>query len=124
MGDLLDEVMAMERGIWAALAAGDARSLRAALAEDFEGVYPDGFAGREVLIGALATGPTVADYDLSKGRVRPTCADHALLAYHAGFLRSGQTTWKAMRVSSLWQRDGAGWINLFSQDTPEGPPVP
>jgi hypothetical protein len=124
MSDLFDEVMAMERGVWAALAAGDARTLRAALAEDFEGLYPDGGAGREDLIAALATGPTVAAYELSQERARPMGDDHALLTYHARFRRAGQTGWEAMRVSSIWRRAGTGWENTFSQDTPEGPPVP
>ena len=29
-----------------------------------------------------------------------------------------------MFVSSLWQRQGGAWINLFSQDTPAGAAVP
>ncbi len=40
------EIEACERAVWQALADGDAAADRAALAADFPGVYPDGFAGR------------------------------------------------------------------------------
>lgn len=124
MSELLDQLLAMETAVWAALVSGDTRSYRAALSEDFEGVYPDGFFGRETQLAVLTTGPTVAAFDLSEARARAVGEDHGLLSYHARFQRTGQTEWEAMRVSSLWRREGAGWINLFSQDTPAGPSVP
>lgn len=124
MDDLLQDVLTMECMVWDALVSGDTRSYRAALSEDFMGAYPDGFFGREDQIATLTTGPTVAAYALSQERVRAMGDDHALLTYHARFQRAGQTAWEEMRVSSLWRREGAGWVNLFSQDTPEGRPVP
>lgn len=114
----------METAVWDALVSGDTRAYRAALSEDFEGVYPDGFFGREAQLAVLETGPTVAEYTLSEERVRTVGAEHGLLSYHARYRRTGREDWETMRVSSLWRREGAGWINLFSQDTPDGVGVP
>jgi hypothetical protein len=51
-------------------------------------------------------------------QVKPLGADHALLAYHACYLRVGRAEEEEMYVSSIWRRRGAGWVNVFSQDTP------
>ena len=41
-----------------------------------------------------------------------------LLAYQAVYTRVGRQDSETMFVSSIWQRSGAGWVNVFSQDTP------
>lgn len=121
---LLDEVLAAETRVWQALASGDAAADSALLAPGFLGVYPTGFAGRGDHAGQLADGPTVAAFRIADPRLLAPAPGLALLAYRAVFRRTGRTEEEAMFVSSLWQRQGADWINLFSQDTPAGPPLP
>ena len=121
---LLSELMAAEEGIWNALVAGDAAADADALAEEFLGVYPTGFAGKSDHAGQLQGGPTVEAYRLSGARILPLGEDRALLAYHAAYRRPGMAE-EAMYVSSIWERRESAWINLFSQDTPAtGEPVP
>ena len=118
MSGLLDELLACETRVWEALVTGDAGADSAALSTDFLGVYPDGFAAKDSHTGQLSDGPTVLRYRLSQTRVMPLGPDHALLAYHAAYTRVGRGDSEEMYVSSIWRRDGAGWINVFSQDTP------
>ena len=118
MSGLLDELLAYEIRVWEALMRGDAEADSAALSTDFLGVYPDGFAAKDAHTGQLSVGPTVLSYRLSQARVKPLGPDHALLAYHAAYTRTERGDSEEMYVSSIWQRDGAGWINVFSQDTP------
>ena len=117
--NILKEVLlALETQVWDALVQGVGDADGALLSEDFIGVYPDGFAGKDAHTGQLDGGATVAEYRLSEVQVRATGVDSGLLIYRADFLRSGKTDWEVMLVSSLWeQRDGA-WVNSFSQDTP------
>lgn len=115
---LAAEIEACERAVWQALADGDAAADRAALAADFLGLYPDGFAGREDHAGQLARGPTVTEFALSQLRVLPLGPDHALIAYAARYRRPGRGADEEIYVSSVWRRSGGGWENLFSQDTP------
>lgn len=125
MRELLDELLACETRVWEALVAGDCEADAAALAVDFLGVYPDGSAGRDAHSGQVSQGPTVARYRLSEARLLPLCPDHALLAYRATYLRVGRAAEEEMFVSSIWRREGTGWVNVFSQDTPAtGIPVP
>ena len=115
---LAAEIEACERAVWQALVAGDAAADAAALAADFLGLYPDGFAGRADHAGQLAQGPTVVRFALSGVQVRALGPDHALIAYRADYTRKGRDAVEAMYVSSIWRRAGAGWKNVFSQDTP------
>lgn len=125
MDALLDQILERERAVWDALVAGDAAADRALLAPGFLGVYPTGFAGREDHAGQLAAGPTVRSYRFSQARVLALGVDHVLLAYRAEYRRTGCDRVEGMYVSSLWQRAGQGWVNLFSQDTPmSDAPVP
>lgn len=115
---LLEELLAQEHRVWRALVAGDAAADAALLAEGFVGLYPDGFAGREDHAGQLATGPTVRTYELDEARAIPLAPGLAILAYRAAYTRPAGGPAERMWVSSVWRREGAGWINLFSQDTP------
>jgi len=122
---LMDALIACETAVWEALVAGDAAADAAALSDDFLGVYPDGFAGREAHLAQVSDGPTVARYHLSDARVMQLGPDHALLAYRASYSRVGRDASEEMFVSSIWQRSESGWKNIFSQDTPAtGQPVP
>lgn len=120
---LLAELLDLEAAVWQALVAGDTGADRRLLAPGFLGVYPTGFAGRDEHVGQVAAGPTVADYELGDARVLPLGPEHALLVYRARYRRptaAGPGEPEVMYVSSLWQRDGDGWLNVFSQDTPAG----
>ena len=87
---LLAEIAARERAVWQALVDGDAEADRASLAEDFLGVYPDGFSGSDGHVAQLASGPTITDSTLSHVTVKPLGHSHALIAYAARFRRVGK----------------------------------
>lgn len=120
----IEEMLKLETRVWQALVTGDGAADAALLLPEFLGVYPDGFAGAEDHAGQLDGGPTVAAFTLSQARVLPVGEAHVMLCYHAAFRRVGRAAGEAMYVSSLWQREGEGWRNLFSQDTPVGDAVP
>jgi hypothetical protein len=111
-------IRAAERAVWQALITGDAAGDAALLSDDFLGVYPDGFAGREAHAAQLASGPSISSYRLSDEHLRALGTDHVLYAYRAEYRRAGSAMDEVMLVSSIWQRCGAGWVNIFSQDTP------
>ncbi|WP_417838614.1 DUF4440 domain-containing protein [Tritonibacter scottomollicae] len=118
---LLQELSACERAVWDALVRGDADADAALLCESFLGVYSSGFADRADHSAQLHHGPTVEAYDLTELQARALGAGHGLLSYRASFQRTGRQSPEVMFVSSIWQRRGAGWINIFSQDTPALP---
>ncbi|MFK7937795.1 MAG: DUF4440 domain-containing protein [Roseovarius sp.] len=112
------DLLAHETRVWHALQQGDANADRALLLPAFVGVYPSGFSDLAGHAAQLATGPSVASFSLGAVRAFAVGADHAMLCYLARFRRVGHDADEQMYVSSLWQRDGQGWRNLFSQDTP------
>ncbi|MCV6585143.1 MAG: nuclear transport factor 2 family protein [Marinibacterium sp.] len=116
--DLLSSLTRHETAVWRALQDGDSAADARLLAADFLGVYSDGFADRSDHIAQLAQGPSIAAFSLHDLQARPLGADHALLSYRARFRRIGRSADEEMYVSSVWERAGAGWVNLFSQDTP------
>ncbi len=116
--NLLEQLLHCEKAVWDALVTGDAEADDRALSADFLGVYPDGFAGKSDHVAQLAAGPSVLRYALSAVRVLAFGPDHALLAYHATYVRTGRRDAEAMYVSSVWRRSDSGWVNVFSQDTP------
>jgi hypothetical protein len=117
---LRDTLLACETRIWDALVEGDSAADSAALAEDFLGVYPDGFSGKSDHVAQLAAGPSVQRYRLSDLRVFRLGADHAAIAYCADFVGLGSGNASRMYVTSIWRSEGGPWINIFSQDTPAG----
>lgn len=84
---------------------------------DFLGVYSDGFGDKDAHVAQLAGGPVVQSYEMTGCRLMVLGQDHAVLSYHATYLRAGHTVAEAMYVSSIWQRAGRTWVNVFSQDT-------
>ena len=125
MGVELSELVALETAVWEALVLGDAGADQGLLSDDFLGVYPTGFAGRDEHVAQLAAGPTVRRFEISEPRVIQLGDDAAMLAYRAVYERaSGVYGQEEMYVSSLWCRQGKAWRNVFSQDTPAtGDPV-
>ncbi|WP_254443273.1 nuclear transport factor 2 family protein [Ruegeria arenilitoris] len=114
----LDEILTLEKQVWAALVEGNASTDRALLSADFLGVYPTGFANRDDHVGQFADAPTMARYELSETKLRILTRDIVLLTYRADFQRPGSEAWEAMLISSLWERRLDVWVNSFSQDTP------
>lgn len=114
---LLQELLAAEETVWRALQHGDPKADRAALSEDFLGVYPTGFSNRAEHAEQLADGPVVDSYALSEARVMDLGDGLALLAYRARFRRPDGVA-QDWYISSLWRRTPGGWRNVFSQDTP------
>ncbi|MFW8636227.1 DUF4440 domain-containing protein [Cribrihabitans pelagius] len=117
-GPLLEEILALEEKVWQALIAGDPQADGQMLSEDFLGVYPGGFSDKAGHCGQLKDGPVMAEYRLSAPQLRCITAAAALLSYRADCRPAGSSGWKAMLISSLWERRTEGWINSFSQDTP------
>ena len=122
----VDGLVRLETEVWEALAGGDAKAESLILADDFLGVYPSGFADKAEHTAQLSDGPTVASYALSEARIRVLSDDAVLLCYRADWqrLRAGSAAdSETMFVSSLWCRRDAGWVNVFSQDTPAESPA-
>lgn len=115
--------VAREREVWDALVRGDAVADRALLAEEFVGLYPDGFGDAHAHAAQLADGPTVATYRIADERLVPLGPDHVVLCYLATYRRPGNDQGEQMYVSSIWARRDDRWLNVFSQDTPLGDPV-
>jgi hypothetical protein len=119
----IDTLLELEHAVWRALVEGDPDADARLLSEDFLGVYPTGFAGRSVHVGQLASGPTVAEYELHDAQLVMIADDAALLVYRAVYRRPDRADREAMYVSSLWRRRDGAWLNTFSQDTPVGDAV-
>jgi hypothetical protein len=119
----LQGLLELETAVWEALVDGDAEADAQLLTEDFLGVYPNGFAGRDDHAGQLAGGPTVQRFAVSDARLVVVSDTAVLLVYRATYERPArregeQPVEESMYVSSLWcERDGT-WRNVFSQDTP------
>lgn len=108
----------LERQVWQALVDGDAEADRSLLADDFLGVYPDGFAGLDEHVDQFASEPTVSTFSINRPHWIELGDDAHLLCYEARFRRPGSDELHRMYVSSLWQRIDGRWVNTFSQDTP------
>ena len=117
---LRDTLLACETSVWEALVSGDASADGTALAEDFLGVYPDGFSGKADHVAQLAAGPSVQRYRLSDVRIVPLGPDHAAIVYCADFVGLGKKEASRMYVTSIWRAEDGRWINIHSQDTPAG----
>ena len=89
------------------------------LAEEFLGVYPTGFIGRDDHVAELDAGPIVVDYEILETRCLPVAHDSALLAYRVRFRPTAMAEPVTWMVASIWRREGDGTlVNTFSQDTP------
>lgn len=113
------EVVAAETAVWEALRSGDRTADRTLLAEEFLGVYPTGFIGRDDHVAELDGGPIVAEYEILETRHLPVAADASLLAYRVTFRPTAGGEPVTWMVSSIWRREPDGsLVNTFSQDTP------
>lgn len=117
-GPLVAEILKLETKVWDALVSGDPAADGQLLAENFLGVYPSGFANKADHCGQLHNGPTVKDYQLSDIQLRVITESAVLFIYRVAYRRPGQCQ-DAMLISSLWEKTVDGWLNSYSQDTPE-----
>ena len=115
---LHDELTACEITVWDALASGDQSVDSRLLSDRFLGVYGDGFADKADHVGQMGDGPTIISYELFDIRAMPVGEAHGLLSYRAVFTRASKPVAEEMYVSSLWEKQGSGWVSIFSQDTP------
>jgi len=120
----LDFFLDLETRVWTALLSGDAGLDRALLAPEFLGVYSTGFADRDAHSGQLDGGPTIARFSLGDARLMDLGPGRVLLAYRAEYTRISADRSEAMFVSSIWEKRGADWLNIFSQDSIEGDVAP
>ncbi len=117
----VEDLVRLETKVWDALVDGDSGADTRMLSQDFLGVYPSGFAGREDHAGQLADGPTVAVFEITEPRTIEVSDLVVMLSYRSVFRRvsdgevGGQ---EIMYVSSLWRHQDDRWLNIFSQDTP------
>ena len=116
----IEELVELETAVWQALVDGDRAADERLLAENFLGVYPTGFAGRDDHCHQLAAGPTVRRFELSQQQMLVVSDTAVLLAYRAVYWRVNEgAPPESMYVSSLWCRGDGSWVNVFSQDTPD-----
>ena len=118
---LIEECLKLETKVWEALKSGDAVLASNMLANNFLGLYPTGFATGQDHCDQLKNGPTVSTYEIINPRLVELVPDMVLLAYLAQWSRitdghPGKP--ERMYISSIWQRFGQEWKNIFSQDTP------
>jgi hypothetical protein len=115
----LETLLRLEHAVWQAFADGDPASDGALLHEQFLGVSATGFLDRAAHLAQLQAGPVVSHYEIAQARLLVLQPDLVILAYRAECTWSARPGAKArMYISSLWRRSAAGWLNVFSQDTP------
>ncbi|HYD78747.1 MAG TPA: nuclear transport factor 2 family protein [Paucimonas sp.] len=114
------QFLALESGVWDALATGDMAADERLLTEDFLGVYGSGFSDRSEHVARLRSGPTVLRYELSEARIMVLSDDLVLLSYRADWVPNdaADNASDTMYITSIWRREGDQWRNIFSQDTP------
>lgn len=121
MQPTLEEILRLELRVWEALKSGDASLDARLLSDDFLGVYPTGFSAKQPHCDQLKDGPTVASYELLEPRLIIFNTELVLLSYLTLWSRicdGRPQKQEKMYISSIWQRSGREWKNVFSQDTP------
>ena len=111
----------LETRVWNALMRGDAAADESLLASIFLGVYGSGFASKQEHVRQLENGPTVESFSIEIPRLMELGPSIVMLSYCALWSRpgNGQLQNKSkMYVTSIWQKIGDVWLNVFSQDTP------
>jgi len=99
------ELLKLEKKIWDALVSGDRAADSELLSDDFTGVYPSGFEGKEDHFAQLDSGPTIQRYRLSNVSMKVLSTEVTLLCYRADFSRAhaGETNLdEIMYVTSIW----------------------
>lgn len=119
---LEETLLGLETELWEALRTGKAPD--GTRDADFLGVSAGGLNHGDGQVRSFGDAPTVETYRLEDARLKSFGPDHALLVYRANYTRPGGDIEEVMYVSSVWRRNGSGWANVFSQDTPESRAAP
>ncbi len=111
----------LETRVWNALMRGDAAADESLLASSFLGVYGSGFASKQEHVRQLENGPTVESFSIEIPRLMELGPSIAVLSYRVLWSRPSNDQLQnksTMYVTSIWQKLGDVWLNVFSQDTP------
>lgn len=109
--------LAREQEVWEALRRGDVASANVLLAENFLGVYESGLNSKAQYLSRLSNGPVVEHYRIEVERFMSVSPTLVLLTYKASWVEATQAPRRAYITSAWEHREGAGWVNVFSQDT-------
>lgn len=109
-----------ESAVWEALKEKDKSGDAALLANDFVGLYKDGFGSRAEHVAQIDDKYQLSEFRLDDVRVKLISEDVAIIMYRASCRATG--SWaadcaKPMYISSIWVNRAGNWINIFSQDT-------
>lgn len=117
----VEDFIHLENQVWAAFVAGDAQADSDLLTDDFLGVYDSGFLHKHEHSDQLASGPLIAQYEISEARIKVLAEGLVLLSYRVFFVRfqnRDRGIAETMYVTSIWRWENGDWKNTFSQDTP------
>lgn len=117
----IEKFLQLEIEVWDALVTGDIEADIRLLADNFLGVYDNGFSGKIEHTSQLQNGPTVAHFNLSEARIQVLSDKVVLLSYRADWVRyenRSKSDKESMFVTSIWRSYEGAWKNTFSQDTP------
>ena len=111
----------LETRVWNALMHGDTAADESLLASSFLGVYGSGFASKQEHVRQLENGPTIESFSIEIPRLMELGPSIAVLSYRVFWSRPSNDPLQnksTMYVTSIWQKLGDVWLNVFSQDTP------
>jgi hypothetical protein len=118
MTDLRDELVALEREGWEALASGRGGDYyREHLAADALMAFSFGVMSRDAAIEAMESAPPWSEFEIEDAQVVALTADSGVVVYRATARRAGQEPYRATISSTFVRRDGA-WKLAFHQQTP------
>lgn len=113
-----DELVALERAGWEALAGPDAVSWWSARLDDAAlMVFPGFVATRAQALEGMAEAPPWASWSIDDVRVVPLGDDAGVVVYAAVAQRTGQPEYRAL-ISSTWVRRAGEWRLALHQQTP------
>ena len=113
-----DELVALEREGWAALAGPDPVAWWSARLDDGAlMVFPGFVATRDQALQGMAEAPPWATWSIDDVRVLPLGDDAAVVVYAAAAQRAGQPEYRAL-LSSTWVRRAGEWRLALHQQTP------
>lgn len=113
----IEKFITLEKKVWNCLLIGDAKIDSQLLADDFLGVYTNGFSEKTHHVNALKNGPVISGYEISEARMKALSPDTILISYLANYKCSKSLTSRSVYITSIWQKQLSAWKNIFSQDT-------
>lgn len=119
IGDVLQELLTLERRAWAALTSGgDTEFCERVLAEDMVLVLPGMLLDRHAAVESWFKAMPWRVFELEDARVVPLAPGAAVLTYRATANRSvGVASYRA-QCTSVYRRSFGRWQLVFQQQTP------